>query len=187
MISSSSSHTAPDPDLPSLRGYVRTVPDFPVPGVDFRDITPLLQDARAFQALCGHYIARYRDAGIEQVAGIDARGFILGAVLAHALQAGFVPVRKAGKLPFESIGEAYALEYGSNAIEVHTDAVRAGQRVLLVDDLIATGGTMLAGARLLQRLGAQVVETVAIIDLPALGGSDRLKAAGFAVHAPLVY
>ncbi|HJW25485.1 MAG TPA: adenine phosphoribosyltransferase [Rhodocyclaceae bacterium] len=175
------------PDLPSLRQYVRTVPDFPSPGVGFRDITPLLQDARAFRALCDHYIDRYRDAGIELVAGIDARGFILGAVLAHALGAGFVPVRKAGKLPFESIGESYALEYGTSAIEMHTDAVRPGEKVLLVDDLIATGGTMLAAARLLQRLGADVVEAAAIIDLPGLGGSDKLRAAGFPVHAPLAY
>lgn len=173
--------------ISSLRHYVRTVPDFPTLGVDFRDITPLLQDAEAFQTLCGYYIARYRDAGIELVAGIDARGFILGAVLAHALGAGFVPVRKAGKLPFERIGESYSLEYGESAIEMHTDAVRPGEKVLLVDDLIATGGTMLAAARLLQRLGANVVETVAIIDLPALGGSEKLRSAGFAVHAPLVY
>lgn len=179
--------TAPKLDIAALRERVRTVPDFPKPGVDFRDLTPILQDPEAFQALCGHYIERYRDAGIELVAGIDARGFILGAVLAHALNAGFVPVRKAGKLPFESIGESYALEYGSSAIELHTDAVRPGEKVLLVDDLIATGGTMLAAARLLQRLGADVVEAVAIIDLPALGGSDKLKTAGFAVHAPLAY
>jgi adenine phosphoribosyltransferase len=174
-------------DVSALRAHVRTVPDFPAPGIAFRDITPLLQNATAFRALCKHFTLRYRGRGIDSVAGIDARGFILGAVLAYELHAGFVPVRKAGKLPYDTVEEAYSLEYGSNSIELHTDAVRPGQRVLLVDDLIATGGTMLAAAKLLQRLGAEVVETVAIIDLPALGGSDKLRAAGFAVHAPLVY
>lgn len=174
-------------DLAVLRSLVRMVRDFPSPGVDFRDITPLLQDAAAFRTLCRHYLERYRQAEIDLVAGIDARGFILGAVLAYELDAGFVPVRKAGKLPFDTLEEAYSLEYGDNVIELHTDAARQGERVLLVDDLVATGGTMLAAARLLRRLGAEVVETVAIIDLPSLGGSDRLRAGGFSFYAPLVY
>jgi adenine phosphoribosyltransferase len=176
-----------DADLALLRSLVRTVHDFPSPGVAFRDITPLLQDAAAFRALCRHYVERYRQAKIDLVAGIDARGFILGAVLAYELEAGFVPVRKAGKLPFDTLEEAYSLEYGDNIIELHTDAVRQGQRVLLVDDLVATGGTMLAAAKLLRRLGADVVDAVAIIDLPSLGGSDKLRAGGFSFHAPLVY
>lgn len=164
-----------------IRDRIRTVPDWPQPGVMFRDITPLMQDPKTFRVLIDRFVHRYMDRDIDVVAGIDARGFILGSVLAYNLNRGFVPIRKKGKLPFDTIGEDYSLEYGTATVEVHADAARPGQRVLLIDDLIATGGTMLAGARLLQRLGADVVETAAIVDLPDLGGSARLKAAGLGV------
>ncbi len=170
--------TAPLADR--LKQHIRTVPDWPAPGVQFRDITPLLQDAEVFRGLISAFVQRYSppDRRPDVVAGLDARGFILGAVVAHELGLGFVPIRKKGKLPYQTIEETYALEYGSATVELHTDAVQPGQRVLLVDDLIATGGTMLAGLRLLQRLGAVVVEGTAIVDLPELGGSAKLKAAG---------
>jgi adenine phosphoribosyltransferase len=168
-------------DSDIIKAQIRTVPDWPQPGVMFRDITPLMQNPKTFHVLIDRFVHRYMDQHIDLVAGIDARGFILGSVLAYNLNRGFVPIRKKGKLPFDTIGEDYALEYGTATVEVHADAARAGQRVLLVDDLIATGGTMLAGARLLQRLGAEVVETTAIVDLPDLGGSARLQAAGLPV------
>ncbi len=173
-------HSSPDDLAQYLTQHIRTVPDWPAPGVQFRDITPLLQDAAVFQRLVAAFVARYQapERRPDVVAGLDARGFILGAVVAHELGLGFVPIRKKGKLPFTTIEETYALEYGSATVELHTDAVQAGQRVLLVDDLIATGGTMLAGQRLLERLGATVIEGAAIVDLPELGGSARLKAGG---------
>ena len=163
-----------------LRSRIRTVPDWPQPGVRFRDITPLLLDARAMRVLVDQFVWRYMDPARrpDVVAGIDARGFIIGSVVAFELGVGFVPVRKKGKLPFETLSESYALEYGSATVEVHSDALRTGQRVLLIDDLIATGGTMLAAHRLMQRLGASVVEGAAIVDLPELGGSAALRAAG---------
>lgn len=170
-----------DRDL--IRQTIRTVPDWPAPGVQFRDITPLLQNPRVFRVLVDQFVHRYFDARPDVIAGIDARGFILGAVLAYELNIGFVPIRKKGKLPFDTVEESYALEYGNATVELHTDAVRPGDRVVLIDDLIATGGTMLAGMRLLERLGAVVVEGAAIVDLPELGGSDRLRAAGLPVHA----
>jgi adenine phosphoribosyltransferase len=164
-----------------LYGVIRTVPDFPSPGVMFRDITPLLADADALHLACDAFIDRHRHDAIDKVGAVDARGFIFGGIVAHALHAGFVPVRKAGKLPSRRRSETYALEYGSGTLEIHEDAVVAGQRVLLVDDLIATGGTLLAAARLVQQLGATVVSCAAVIDLPDLGGSQRLRAAGFDV------
>ena len=169
-------------DTGALKARIRTVSDWPEPGVQFRDITPLLQDPKAFRLLVDAFVLRYMDADIDVVAGIDARGFILGAVVAHQLGVGFVPVRKKGKLPFTTIAEDYELEYGNATVELHTDAVAAGERVLLIDDLIATGGTMMAAARLLQRLGATVVETAAIVDLPELGGSRLLRDAGLPVY-----
>jgi adenine phosphoribosyltransferase len=171
---------AHDPET-FIRRHIRTVPDWPAPGVQFRDITPLLADAKVFRVLIDQFVHRYFDARIERVAGLDARGFIIGSVLAWELGLGFVPIRKKGKLPFTTVEETYELEYGSATVEIHTDAVRAGERVLLVDDLIATGGTMLAGKRLLERLGAQVVEGAAIVDLPELGGSARLREAGLSL------
>jgi len=161
-----------------IQSHIRTVPDWPAPGVMFRDITPLLSNPRVFRVLIDQFVHRYFDTRPSVVAGLDARGFIIGSVLAYELNVGFVPIRKKGKLPFTTVQETYELEYGSAAVEMHTDAVRAGDRVVLIDDLIATGGTMLAGLRLLQRLGAQVIEGAAIVDLPELNGSQRLRAAG---------
>lgn len=163
-----------------LRDHIRTVPDWPTPGVQFRDITPLLQDAKVFRILIDAFVHRYMDPAMrpDVVAGLDARGFILGAVIAYELNVGFVPVRKKGKLPFTTVEETYELEYGSATVELHTDAVKAGDRVLLIDDLIATGGTMMAGKKLLEKLGAHVMEGAAIVDLPELGGSEKLRASG---------
>ena len=161
-----------------IRDRIRTVPDWPEPGVMFRDITPLLSDPKVFRVLIDQFVHRYFDVRPDLVAGLDARGFILGAVLAFELGVGFVPIRKKGKLPFTTVAETYELEYGSATVEMHTDAVHTGDRVLLIDDLIATGGTMMAGKRLLERLGATVVEGAAIVDLPELGGSAKLRAAG---------
>ena len=157
---------------------IRNVPDWPEAGVMFRDITPLLSDPKVFRVLIDQFVHRYFDVRPDAIAGLDARGFIIGAVLAFELGVGFVPIRKKGKLPFTTVAETYELEYGSATVEMHTDAVGAGDRVLLIDDLIATGGTMLAGKRLLERLGATVIEGAAIVDLPELGGSAKLRAAG---------
>ena len=167
-----------------LRAHIRTVADWPAPGVQFRDITPLLQEPRVFRVLIDTFVHRYMLAGQrpDVVAGLDARGFIIGAVLAYELGVGFVPIRKKGKLPFTTVQETFELEYGSATVELHTDAVKPGDRVLLVDDLIATGGTMMAGKRLLEKLGAVVVEGCAIVDLPELGGSQKLRDSGFKVH-----
>lgn len=166
-----------------LKSHIRTVPDWPAPGVQFRDITPLLQDPKVFRVLIDAFVHRYMD--VERrptvVAGLDARGFIMGSVVAYELGLGFVPIRKKGKLPFTTIEETYELEYGSATVELHTDAVKAGDRVLLIDDLIATGGTMLAGKKLLEKLGAEVVEGAAIVALPELGGLARLQATDLAL------
>ena len=163
-----------------LKQHIRTVPDWPAPGVQFRDITPLLQDPRVFRVLIDAFVHRYMDPALrpDVVAGLDARGFILGSVVAYELGVGFVPIRKKGKLPFTTVEETYELEYGSATVELHTDAVHPGQRVLLIDDLIATGGTMLAGRKLLEKLGATVMEGAAIVDLPELGGSSRIRTSG---------
>ncbi len=163
-----------------LRSHIRTVPDWPEKGVQFRDITPLLQNPRVFRVLIDAFVHRYMESGMrpDVVAGLDARGFILGSVVAYELGLGFVPIRKKGKLPFTTVEETYELEYGSATVELHTDAVQSGQRVLLIDDLIATGGTMMAGKKLLEKLGATVMEGAAIVDLPELHGSAKLKAAG---------
>jgi adenine phosphoribosyltransferase len=163
-----------------LKSHIRTVPDWPAPGVQFRDITPLLQDPRVFRVLIDAFVHRYMHPALrpDVVAGLDARGFILGAVVAYELGLGFVPIRKKGKLPFTTVEETYELEYGSATVELHTDAVKPGQRVLLIDDLIATGGTMLAGKKLLEKLGATVIEGAAIVDLPELGGSQRIRDSG---------
>ncbi len=163
-----------------LKSHIRTVPDWPAPGVQFRDITPLLQNPHVFRVLIDAFVHRYMAPALrpDVVAGLDARGFILGAVVAYELGVGFVPIRKKGKLPFTTVEETYELEYGSATVELHTDAVQAGQRVLLIDDLIATGGTMMAGRRLLEKLGARVTEGAAIVDLPELGGSQRLQDSG---------
>jgi adenine phosphoribosyltransferase len=180
--------TERDTDLPGqspaeyIQQHIRTVPDWPSPGIQFRDITPLLSNPRVFRVLIDQFVHRYFDLRPNAIAGLDARGFIIGSVLAYELNVGFVPIRKKGKLPFTTVEETYELEYGSATVEMHTDAVKPGDRVLLIDDLIATGGTMMAGMRLLERLGAQVIEGAAIVDLPELGGSDRLRQSGLKVH-----
>ena len=158
---------------------IRTVPNWPEPGIMFRDITPLLSDAETFRNIIDAFATHFRNQRIDVVTGIDARGFVIGAAIAYAMNLGFVPVRKAGKLPFESLTEEYALEYGKASIQIHTDAIAKGARVLLIDDLIATGGTMLAAVRLLERLGAGAILPAAIIDLPDLGGSKALVDKGF--------
>ena len=162
----------------TIRAHIRTVPDWPAPGVQFRDITPLLSTPRVFRVLIDEFVHRYFDVQPDAIAGLDARGFIIGSVVAYELNIGFVPIRKKGKLPFTTVQESYELEYGSATVEMHTDAVKLGDRVVLIDDLIATGGTMMAGRRLLERLGATVIEGAAIVDLPELGGSARLRESG---------
>ncbi|PHV11455.1 adenine phosphoribosyltransferase [Chitinimonas sp. BJB300] len=161
-----------------IRDRIRTVPDWPQPGVQFRDITPLLQDPKSFRVLVDCFVHRYMDQQIDVVAGVDARGFILGSVIAYELNRGFVPVRKKGKLPFHTVAEEYELEYGSATVELHSDAIQPGQRVLLIDDLVATGGTMIAAAKLVRKLGGEVIEAAAIVDLPELGGSKLIQQQG---------
>jgi adenine phosphoribosyltransferase len=161
-----------------LRPFIRTIPDYPRPGVQFRDITTLLGNARALHITLTELTAPWKDTGITHVAGIEARGFILGGAMACRLGAGFVPLRKKGKLPHATIGVEYCLEYGSDQLEMHADGVKPGDRVLLVDDLIATGGSAAAGVRLLQSLDATVVGAAFVIDLPELGGTARLEQAG---------
>lgn len=170
-----------------LARLVRTIPDHPVPGILFRDITTLLRDPLGFREVVDLLVGRYRTRGISMVAGIEARGFILGGAVAAGLGAGFVPVRKRGKLPAETIGQDYALEYGTDRVEIHADAVSASDRVLLVDDLIATGGTALAAITLLRVAGATVEEACFVIDLPDLGGAERVRAAGLEVFALLAF
>ncbi len=161
-----------------IRERIRTVPDWPQSGIQFRDITPLLQDKKTFRVLVDVFVHRYMDQGLNYVAGVDARGFILGAVVAYELNLGFIPVRKKGKLPYQTVEEEYELEYGSATVEIHTDACGKGDRILLIDDLVATGGTMVAASRLLERIGAEVVEAAAIVDLPELGGSQLIREQG---------
>lgn len=166
-----------------LRDLIRTIPDCPRPGILFRDITTLLRDRDGFRETIDAFAARYAGAGVAKVAGIEARGFILGGAIADRLGAGFVPIRKRGKLPFRTIGCDYALEYGTDRVEMHVDAVDPGDRVLLVDDLVATGGTALAAAQLIAEAGGRVHEAAFVIDLPDLGGMERLRAAGHPVFA----
>jgi adenine phosphoribosyltransferase len=165
-----------------IKRLIRTVPDFPKPGIRFRDITPLLADGSAFRRVTGAFAERYAGK-VDKVAAIEARGFIFGAALAHAIGAGFVPFRKPGRLPHTSIGHDYELEYGSNRVEVHVDGVAAGERVVVVDDLIATGGTAAATIALLDRVGADIVECAFVIDLVDVGGRARLESRGYKVHA----
>lgn len=159
-----------------LEDAIRTIPDYPKPGIQFRDITTLLNRPRAFRRAIDELVHPYAGSGVEQVAGIEARGFILGGAVAHQLSAGFVPIRKKGKLPYETVRIAYSLEYGIDEMEMHKDAVSAGQKVVLVDDLIATGGTAEGAVKLLQGLGAQVVAACFVIDLPDLGGRAKIEA-----------
>ncbi|MEL6267704.1 MAG: adenine phosphoribosyltransferase [Pseudomonadota bacterium] len=166
-----------------LARHIRTVPDFPVPGVQFRDVTTLFQNAGAFAEAVDAMIEPYVGSDVEALAGMDARGFILGGAMAYRMGLPFVPVRKKGKLPSTVLSEAYSLEYGEAIVEIHADAVSTGQRVLLVDDLLATGGTAAAGVRLLRRLEAQVVGAVFLVNLPDLGGGKRLDELGIDVKA----
>ena len=173
--------------LDFLRQSIRTIADYPKPGIQFRDITTLLRDARAFALTVDALIEPWRDQKVDKVAGIEARGFILGGAVAHGLKCGFVPIRKRGKLPHETVRVAYSLEYGVDEMEMHTDAIRAGERVLLIDDLIATGGTATGAASLLQSAGAEVCAACFVIDLPGLGGAARLRTAGISVQSLLTF
>ena len=166
-----------------IKSRIRTIPNYPREGVMFRDITTLLKDPTGLRLTIEAFVERYRAMRIDKVAGIEARGFIIGAIVAHQLGTGFVPIRKTGKLPGEVFGEDYQLEYGVDRIEVHTDAIEAGERVLLVDDLIATGGTAEAAIKLIGRSGAEVVECCVIIELPDLGGRARIEALGQTVFS----
>ena len=161
-----------------LRSVIRTIPDYPKPGIMFRDITTLLADARGFRFAVDALVQPLAGAKIDKVAGIEARGFILGGAIAHQLSVGFIPIRKKGKLPHKTLSETYQLEYGEDEVEMHEDAVNSGDRVLLVDDLIATGGTAVAAIKLLERAKAEIALCAFVIDLPDLGGSKRLLEAG---------
>jgi adenine phosphoribosyltransferase len=167
----------------TIKSHIRTVPHYPKHGVMFRDITTLLKDPVGFRITINDLVSRYKDMKIDRVAGIEARGFILGAAVAYQLGLGFVPIRKKGKLPAETIGHDYDLEYGTDRIEMHVDAVARGDRLLLVDDLIATGGTAEAACKLIQRMGGVIVECCFVIDLPDLGGRKKLEAQGHKVFA----
>jgi adenine phosphoribosyltransferase len=158
-----------------LRDAIRSIPDYPKPGIIFRDITTLLGDARAFRRTVDELVQPWAGMKIDKVAGIEARGFIIGGAVAHQVSAGFVPIRKKGKLPGATVRIAYSLEYGVDEMEVHDDAIEAGERVVLVDDLIATGGTAEGAVKLLRNIGAEVLAACFVIDLPALGGADKLR------------
>jgi adenine phosphoribosyltransferase len=166
----------------NFQDVIRTIPDYPKPGIMFRDITTLLGNARAFRRAVDEMVQPYAGMRVDKVAGLEARGFILGGAVAHQLSVGFVPIRKKGKLPFTVIGETYDLEYGQDRVEIHTDAIKQGEQILLIDDLIATGGTASAGIRLMERAGAQVIGCSFVIDLPELGGADKLRAMGKPVN-----
>ncbi|HEY1880721.1 MAG TPA: adenine phosphoribosyltransferase [Caulobacteraceae bacterium] len=170
-----------------LAAAIRTIPDFPTAGILYRDITTLLADANAFRQAVDQLAAPLMGERIDKVAAIEARGFILGGAVAHQLAAGFVPLRKRGKLPHKTRAVEYALEYGRDAIEMHTDAILAGERVFLIDDLIATGGTALAAMELLKGAGAEIVAFGAVIDLPDLGGAERLRASGVPVRTLVAF
>ncbi len=170
-----------------LRSVIRTIPDYPKPGIMFRDITTLLTDARGFRRAVDEMVQPLAGAKIDKVAGIEARGFILGGAIAHQLSVGFVPVRKKGKLPHKTISQSYELEYGVDEVEIHVDAVKKGDRILLVDDLIATGGTAEAAIKLIERAGGEVVLCSFVIDLPDLGGAEKLRKAGKHVSSLLAF
>ena len=170
-----------------LAASIRTIPDYPKAGILFRDITTLLLDARTFRRAVDELVQPFAGKKIDKVAGIEARGFILGGAVAHQLSAGFLPVRKRGKLPAETLRQTYALEYGTDEVEIHTDAIVPGETVLVVDDLIATGGTAEAAILLLRRAGADIVGAAFVIDLPDLGGADRIRGLGLPVHSLVAF
>ena len=158
-----------------LAKFIRTVPDFPEPGIMFRDVTTLFAEPQAFKAMIEQFNQQFNGVDIDYIGGIDARGFIIGAALALTREIGFVPVRKKGKLPYDTISEDYILEYGTSTLELHTDAVSAGSKVLIVDDLIATGGTAIAAVNLFRKLNANVIGCTFLVDLPELGGAEKLR------------
>ena len=167
----------------TIKSRIRTIPHYPKPGIMFRDITTLLRDAEGFRMTIDQLVERYAEKGIGLVAGIESRGFIIGSALAHRIGAGFVPIRKKGKLPSQTVGIDYELEYGTDRVEMHVDAVTPADQVLLVDDLVATGGTAAASCELIRGNGGQIVECCFVIDLPDLGGSRRLRERGFSVFS----
>jgi len=168
--------------MKNVADYIRTIPDFPHEGIMFRDVTTLFADPRGFRMAIDQMLHPYAGMQIDKVVGLEARGFIMGGAIAHQLSVGFVPIRKKGKLPGKTLSEDYTLEYGQATMEIHDDAIQPSEKVLLVDDLLATGGTAEAGIKLLERLGAQIVSTSFIIDLPALGGRKKLEAMGMDVQ-----
>jgi adenine phosphoribosyltransferase len=173
--------------VPDLKSLIRTIPDYPKRGIMFRDVTTLLGDAAGFKAAIAQMAAPYTSAGVQAVAGIEARGFILGGAIADKLGCGFVPLRKRGKLPWKTIGQEYTLEYGVDIIEIHEDAIKPGERILVVDDLIATGGTAEAAVKLVRRSGGEVAGATFVIDLPELGGMRKLAALGVTGHALVAF
>ncbi|UXX82952.1 adenine phosphoribosyltransferase [Roseovarius pelagicus] len=170
------------PATRTIQDYIRTIPDFPHEGIMFRDVTTLFADPRGFRMAIDQLLHPYAGLRIDKVVGLEARGFILGGAVAHQLGTGFVPVRKAGKLPGRTISQDYQLEYGNATVELHDDAIEAGETILLVDDLLATGGTAEAGIRLIERLGGKIAGCAFVVDLPDLGGRARLEAMGMDVH-----
>lgn len=176
-------HSAPTPT--EIEAAIRNVPDFPKPGIQFKDITPVLADARLFAGTIDLLVADFKPGTVDAVVGIDARGFIFAAAAALRLRAGFVPVRKKGKLPYQTHEQSYDLEYGSNTIAIHVDAVKPGSRVLLIDDLLATGGTAAAAAALLQKVGAEILEVSFLVELKFLAGRDKLK--GYQIRSIVSY
>ncbi|MCA8868276.1 MAG: adenine phosphoribosyltransferase [Rhodobacteraceae bacterium] len=167
---------------PTVKDYIRTIADFPHPGIMFRDVTTLFANARGFRMAIDQLLHPFAGEEIDKVVGLEARGFILGGAIAHQLSVGFVPIRKKGKLPGSTIEQAYTLEYGEAVMEMHDDVLEPGQRILVVDDLLATGGTAEAGIRLIERVGAEVVGCAFVIDLPDLGGRAKLEKLGMRVH-----
>lgn len=166
----------------TVRDYIRTIPDFPKPGIQFRDVTTLFADRRGMRIAIDQLLDPYAEVQIDKVVGLEARGFILGGAIAHQLSVGFVPIRKEGKLPGKTLRQPYQLEYGEAVMEIHDDAIKPGERILIVDDLLATGGTAEAGIILLEKLGAEIVGCAFVIDLPDLGGRARLEAMGMKLH-----
>jgi len=169
--------------MKTVKDYIRTIVDFPHEGIMFRDVTTLFADPRGFRMAVDQMLHPFAGVQFDKVVGLEARGFILGGAIAHQLSVGFVPVRKKGKLPGATISEAYTLEYGEAIVELHDDAIRPGERILLVDDLLATGGTAEAGIKLIERLGGEIIACSFVIDLPELGGRSKLEALGMDVHA----
>ena len=157
-----------------IKSNVRSIPDWPIQGVIFRDITTLLEDPKVFKTICAIFYNRYVDQKVDKIVGIDARGFIFGAVLAYQLDISFVPIRKKGKLPYKTISESYSLEYGEETIEIHEDAIADGDRIVIIDDLMATGGTIAASASLVEKLGGDILECAFVIELPDLKGRDKM-------------